>query len=104
VSGIWVSKLEKIRLYYSDEKNKAIILDFTDVTFIDMKGVRMLENIKDERVRIINCSQFIRLLICNLIISNSNSLEIDSEGEMNDKHKSRSGGARLELFARRQGY
>lgn len=84
VSGVWVSELEKIRLYYSHEENKAVILDFTGVTFIDNNGVRMLENIKDERVRIINCSPFIRLLICNLIISNRNSLEIDSKGEMND--------------------
>jgi anti-anti-sigma regulatory factor len=64
----WVSDLEKLCLYYKDEKNKAVVLDFSGVTFIDGKGVRMLENIKDEKIKITNCSLFIQKLLCKLMV------------------------------------
>ncbi len=70
VVGTRVSELEELCLHYRDEKNKTIVLDFGGVSFIDSNGVKMLEKIKDERVKIINCSPFIRSLLCNLIISN----------------------------------
>jgi anti-anti-sigma regulatory factor len=67
--GTWIPELEKICLHHRDEKNRSMVLDFSGVTFIDKKGVRMLESIKDERVEIINCAPFIGSLLCNLIIN-----------------------------------
>lgn len=66
----WVSDLEKLCLHCKNEKNKTVVLDFSGVTFIDSKGVRMLENIKDEKVKITNCSLFIQTLLRKLVISN----------------------------------
>lgn len=65
-----VSDLEKLCLHYRDEKNKTVVLDFSGVTFIDSNGVRMLEKIKNKRIRIINCSLFIAALLSNLINNN----------------------------------
>ncbi len=66
--GIWTPELERICLYHRDEENKTVALDFSDVTFIDKNGVKMLKKIKDERIKIINCPLFIRSLLSNLII------------------------------------
>jgi hypothetical protein len=60
--GMWIQELERIRLYHRKEKNKTVVLDFSGVTFIDKKGVRMLESIQDERVKIINYPPFIQSL------------------------------------------
>jgi anti-anti-sigma regulatory factor len=57
-------------LHYKDEKNKTVVLDFSGVTFIDNEGVRMLENIKDEKIKIINCSLFIQKLLHKLATNN----------------------------------
>ena len=64
----WVSDLEKLCLLYKDEKNKTVVLDFSGVTFIDRKGLRMLENLKDEKIKIINCSLFIQALLNKFLI------------------------------------
>jgi anti-anti-sigma regulatory factor len=69
--GPWIPDLERICLYHRDEKNKTVVLDFSGVTFIENKGVRMLESIKDDRIKIVNCSQFILSLLSNSIISNN---------------------------------
>jgi anti-anti-sigma regulatory factor len=63
VVGEWVSGLEKLCLHYRDEENKNIVLDFSGVTFIDNKGVDMLWKIKNGRIKMVNCSPFIRLLL-----------------------------------------
>jgi hypothetical protein len=52
-----------------ERKNKSVVLDFSGVTFIDKKDVRMMESIQDGRIEIINCSLLIDLLLCNLIIN-----------------------------------
>ncbi len=70
VVGTCVSDLKKLCLHYRDEKNKTVVLDFSGVTFIDSKGVRMLKKIKNKRIRIINCSLFIEALLSNLINNN----------------------------------
>jgi len=62
-----ISELERVCLYYTNEKNKRVVIDFTGVTFIDNKGIRVLEKIKDKRIKIINCSLFIQLLLRNLL-------------------------------------
>ena len=66
----WVPNLEMLCLHYKDEKNKTVVLDFSGVTFIDNEGVKMLENIKDEKIKIINCSLFIQKLLHKLLINN----------------------------------
>jgi hypothetical protein len=58
---------ERIWIYNKDEKNKAVLLDFAGVTFINSTGVRMLERLMDERIKIKNCSSFIRVLLGDLI-------------------------------------
>lgn len=63
VVGVWVPDLEGICLFHRDEMNKVVVLDFSGVTFIEEKGLRMLQDLKDERVRIVNCSPF----ICSLL-------------------------------------
>ena len=70
VIDAWVSDLEKLCLHYRNEKNRIVVLDFLGVTFIDSKGVKMLEDIKDERIKIINCSLFIEALLHTLISNN----------------------------------
>jgi hypothetical protein len=67
--GAWIQELERLCLHYRDEENKSVMLDFSGVTFIHKKGVRMLESIKDERVKLINCSSFIQSLLCNSVIN-----------------------------------
>jgi len=62
-----VSELEKLCIHYRDEKNKTVVLDFGGVSFIDGNGVKILESIRDERVKITNCSPFIRSLLHDLI-------------------------------------
>jgi anti-anti-sigma regulatory factor len=64
----WIPELERTCLYHRDEKNKAVVLDFSGVTFIDKNGVGMLESIQDQRVKIINCCPFIQSLLSNLVI------------------------------------
>jgi len=66
--GTWIPELERICLYHRDEKNKSVVLDFSGVTFVEKRGVRMLESIQDERVKIINCPPFIQSLLSNLVI------------------------------------
>lgn len=65
----WIPELERTCLYHRDEKNKTVVLDFSGVTFIDKKGVRMLESIQDEKVKMINCCPFIQSLLSNVVIN-----------------------------------
>jgi anti-anti-sigma regulatory factor len=67
VVGTRVSELEELCLHHRDEKNKIVVLDFGGVSFIDSSAVRMLGKIKDERIKITNCSPFIRSLLRDLI-------------------------------------
>jgi anti-anti-sigma regulatory factor len=67
----WIQVLERACLYHSDKKNKTVLLDFSDVTFISEEGVKMLESIKDKRIKIINCSPFIRSILPSLVTDNT---------------------------------
>jgi anti-anti-sigma regulatory factor len=71
VVGVWVPDLESICLFHRDEMNKVVVLDFSGVTFIEEKGLRMLQDLKNERVRIVNCSPFIYSLLNKLISRDS---------------------------------
>jgi anti-anti-sigma regulatory factor len=67
----WILVLERACLYHSDKKNKTLLLDFSDVTFISEEGVKMLESIKNGRVKITNCSPFIRSILPSLVTDNT---------------------------------
>jgi len=54
VVDVWISDLKRQCLYYRDKENKTVVIDFSGVTFINSEGIRMLEKIKDERVKIVN--------------------------------------------------
>ena len=60
----WISILEKEALSSLKEKQE-VVLDFTDVTFINHNGVEMLQKISAENICIINCSPLIRDLLNN---------------------------------------
>jgi anti-anti-sigma regulatory factor len=62
-----IPDLERMCIYYRDERDKTVLLDFGGVSFINSTGVRMLERIKDEKIKITNCSPFIRSLLGDLI-------------------------------------
>lgn len=63
MAGTLVADLEQLCLRHRDEKGKAVVLDFSGVTFIDNKGLRMLKKIKDNRIMIVNYSLFIETLL-----------------------------------------
>lgn len=71
--GIWIPELERICLHHIKEKNRSVVLDFSGVTFIDNKGVKMLESIKDDRVKIVNCSPLILSLLSEFITNDKNN-------------------------------
>lgn len=73
VVGIWIPDLESICLFQRDEMNKVVVLDFSGVTFIETKGLEMLKGLKDDRVRIVNCSPFIHSLLCRFINKDNES-------------------------------
>ena len=64
----WVSDLEEMCIRYRDEKSKTVVLDLSGVTFIDNRGVTMLEKIKDGRLKIVNCSLFIEALLNSSVV------------------------------------
>lgn len=64
--GASVSTLKNECLDYRDKNNMTVILDFSGVFYIDPNGVRILESINDEKLRIVNCPMFIEKLLENL--------------------------------------
>ena len=58
-----VGLLERLCERYATEQGKAVVLDCTEVTFIDRAGLEMLGRIKNERITIKNGSPFIKALI-----------------------------------------
>ena len=58
----WVPILEKEALASLQNKEE-VVLDFSEVTFINQKGVEMLKKISAENIRIINCSPLIEGLL-----------------------------------------
>lgn len=54
----WVSLLERECQTLLHEKQR-VRLDFSEVTFIDGRGVEMLKRIAAENLQILNCSAFI---------------------------------------------
>jgi len=61
-----LSDLESLCLQYRNKENKTVMLDFAGVTFISHGGLRMLERIRDERIKMANGSVFVEALISGL--------------------------------------
>ena len=64
--GVWITYLDR-KCAYRKKKGYTVVLDFSGVTFIESRGVAMLERIKDDRVRAVNCSPFIRSILGKVI-------------------------------------
>lgn len=58
----WVSVLEEESLKWLREK-EMVVLDFSNVSFVDRQGVETLRRLRDGNVRIINCSSLIEDLL-----------------------------------------
>lgn len=62
IASDWVSLLEKECLRFM-EKNRKVVLDFSEVTFVDWRGVEMLQKISVKNVQVINCCPLIEDLL-----------------------------------------
>lgn len=62
-----VSELEQSVVEQRNKRGKAITLDFSGVAFIDDVGVKLLKRMKHKKLKIVNCSLFIKTLIGDLI-------------------------------------
>ena len=54
----WVSILEE-KILECLKKNKKVLLDFSELRFVDKHGVEMLRRMPSEKIEIINCPGFI---------------------------------------------
>lgn len=61
-----LSELEQSLLEHKNKRGKAITLDFSGVVFVDDAGVKLLRKMKRKKVKIANCSLFIKTLIGDL--------------------------------------
>lgn len=62
VVGEWVPELDQVCGSCLSERQR-VILDFSDVTFIDRRGVDALKGVLGERVQIIGASLLVRALL-----------------------------------------
>lgn len=62
IVGHWVATLEE-ECFRSLRGSKQLILDLAGVSFIDRDGVALLMKVKGERVRVLNCSPFVKELL-----------------------------------------
>ena len=66
-----VAELEESILQHRNGKGKRITLDFAGIVFINDVGVDLLRKIKDDRIRIVNCSLYVKSLLGDLIEENN---------------------------------
>lgn len=62
IVGQWVATLE-VECSRVLQGSKRLVLDFAGVTFIDRDGVSLLKKVRGERVRLVNCSLFVKELM-----------------------------------------
>ena len=62
VVGDWVPELDQV-CGSCLAQNKKVILDISDVTYIDRRGVEVLKGVLGERVRIMGASLLIQALL-----------------------------------------
>jgi len=58
IVGEWVSLLKETILECL-ENNRKVLLDFSELRFVDKHGVEMLRRMPSEKIEIINCPGFI---------------------------------------------
>ena len=58
----WVSILEE-QILECLKKTQKVLLDFSELRFVDKHGVEMLRRMPSEKIEIINCPGFIRELL-----------------------------------------
>ncbi len=62
IASDWVSLLEKECLRFLDEKRK-VVLDFSEVTFVDGRGVELLSKLAGEGIKVVDCCELIKELL-----------------------------------------
>jgi anti-anti-sigma regulatory factor len=62
-----MSELEASVVQSRNGGGKSVTLDFAGVVFIDEAGLQLLQNIKDHRTTIVNCSLFVKTLLGDLL-------------------------------------
>jgi anti-anti-sigma regulatory factor len=60
--GEWVSLLEE-KILECLENNKKVLLDFSELRFVDEHGMEMLRRLPPEKIAITNCPRFIEELL-----------------------------------------
>ena len=65
--GTSISLLKQECLKNEKNRQKTVLPDLSGVSYIDSNGVKMLESVKDENLRIINCPMFIEALLKDFI-------------------------------------
>lgn len=64
LAGAWVAELRQCWKKASSERgDRRLIVDLTNVTFVDPEGVRLLESIYGERVRFVSSGPMMRALV-----------------------------------------
>ena len=58
----WVSILEE-KILECLKKNKKLLLDFSELRFVDEHGMEMLRRLPPEKIAITNCPRFIEELL-----------------------------------------
>ena len=62
IGSEWVSILEE-KILECLKKNKKLLLDFSELRFVDKHGLEMLKKLPSEKIEIINCPGFIEELL-----------------------------------------
>ena len=60
--GEWVSLMEE-KILECLENNKKVLLDFSELRFVDEHGMEMLRRLPPEKIAITNCPRFIEELL-----------------------------------------
>ena len=60
--GEWVSLLKE-KILECLENNRKVLLDFSELRFIDEDGMEMLKRMPSEKIKITNCPKFIDELL-----------------------------------------
>jgi len=58
----WVSLLKE-KILECLENNKKVLLDFSELRFVDEHGMEMLKRMPSEKIEITNCPKFIEELL-----------------------------------------
>ncbi len=62
LSSDWVTLLENECLSCLND-NREVLLDFSDVTFVDDHGVQVLKKLASKQFKIVSCSEFVTHLL-----------------------------------------